>query len=117
MMNKAAATKVSPTKITVDIDSLEKLVGGARNLTRASCNLLKSSMEFCRSLILRKKSLLRSGAGLTLFGGAIGGPPNDCCRSASPVAIAFAGGGGCRARNAGTMMKNRHAASGITGSK
>jgi hypothetical protein len=39
-----------------------------------SCRRLKSSMEFCRSRILWKKSLDNSGAGRILVGGASGGP-------------------------------------------
>lgn len=54
--------------------SLEKFVGGVMVLRIRSCMVLKSSMEFCRSRILRKKSLDISLAGLMVRGGARGGP-------------------------------------------
>lgn len=40
----------------------------------ASCARLKSSMQFCKSRMLRKKSLLSSGAGLMVCAAASGGP-------------------------------------------
>ena len=39
--------------------------------------VLKSSIQFCRSRILRKKSLDISDAGLIVRGGAKGGPPME----------------------------------------
>jgi hypothetical protein len=59
--------------------------------------------------MFRKKSLDSSGAGRTVCAAASGGPDSGY-RSVGR----FVGGGGCRARNAGTMMKNRHEASGRT---
>lgn len=54
--------------------SSEKLVAGAIKATSVSWTLLKSAMEFCRSLILRKKSLEVSLAGLMVRAGAMAGP-------------------------------------------
>ena len=57
-----------------DNASFEKLDGGANALIIASCVMLKSSILFCRSRMLRKKSLDISAAGLMVLGGARGGP-------------------------------------------
>lgn len=54
--------------------SLEKLVSGAPFATTASWMREKSAMLFCRSRMLRKKSLDVSAAGLMVFGGAMAGP-------------------------------------------
>lgn len=54
--------------------SLEKFVGGVIILRIRSCIVLKSSMLFCRSRMLRKKSLDISPAGLMVRAGASGGP-------------------------------------------
>ena len=54
--------------------SFEKFKGGVTVLITRSCNILKSSMEFCKSRILRKKSFDISPAGLMVRGGASGGP-------------------------------------------
>ena len=54
--------------------SSEKLVAGAMKETRVSCTLEKSAMEFCRSLMFRKKSLEVSAAGLMVRAGARAGP-------------------------------------------
>ena len=61
-------------KIVEDRGSFEKFVGGVMSLRNRSCIVLKSSMLFCRSRMLRKKSLDISPAGLMVRGGAIGGP-------------------------------------------
>ena len=57
-----------------DNGSLEKFVRGVMVLMRRSWMILKSSMQFCRSRMLRKKSLDISAAGLMVRGGASGGP-------------------------------------------
>lgn len=54
--------------------SFEKFVGGAIALTRASWAPAKSDMLFCKSRMLRKKSLDVSAAGLIVLGGAMAGP-------------------------------------------
>jgi hypothetical protein len=95
--------------------SFEKFVRGVRKERTASCRRLKSSMQFCRSRMLRKKSLENSGAGLIVLAPAKGGPLRlPCQRSASPTWIS---GSGCRARKLGTMTKNSKQASGSTGNR
>jgi len=69
-------------------------------------------MMFWRSRILRKKSFESSGAGLTVRAAASGGPFIGY-RSVGKLV----GGGGCRARNAGTMTKNRQHANGNTATR
>jgi len=54
--------------------SFEKLVKGATLWTTRSWRMVKSAMLFCKSRMLRKKSLEVSAAGLIVFGGAIAGP-------------------------------------------
>lgn len=54
--------------------SLLKFVEGEIIETILSWTCEKSSMQFCRSRIFRKKSLLNSPAGFTVAAGAIGGP-------------------------------------------
>jgi len=54
--------------------SLEKFVGGVRRVMILSWTREKSSMQFWRSRMLRKKSLERSLTGLTVRAGARGGP-------------------------------------------
>ena len=93
-----------------DSASFEKFVDGATALITASCMMLKSSMLFCRSRMLRKKSLDISAAGLMVLGGARGGP----CREYEEVCGVATGGGGCRARKAGTKMKSNAEAIGKT---
>ena len=61
-------------KMVDDNGSLEKLVRGVTVLMTRSWMILKSSMQFCRSRMLRKKSLDISAAGLIVRGGASGGP-------------------------------------------
>jgi hypothetical protein len=50
------------------------LVKGAPVWTMRSWRTAKSAMLFCKSRMLRKKSLEVSAAGLIVFGGAIAGP-------------------------------------------
>lgn len=88
--------------ILEDSASFEKLDSGAKVLITASCMVLKSSILFCRSRILRKKSLDISAAGLMVLGGARGGP----WREYDEPCDAATGGGGWRVRNAGTRINN-----------
>ena len=60
--------------------------------------------------MFRKKSLLISPAGLIVFGGANGGPVREYV--VVVFGIVAVGGGGCRTRKAGTMMKRTIAAGG-----
>jgi len=101
--------KNRPMKRVLLRASFEKFVGGSRLANMESWALLKSSILFWRSRILRKKSFDRSGAGLILGAGAIGGPPKGYSSDGN-----CAGGGGWRARNAGTIMKKRQSARGTT---
>ena len=68
-----AATKRNRKSVD-DSGSFEKLVDGAMTAMRASWIVEKSSMQFCRSRMLRKKSLDISEAGLMVRAGASGGP-------------------------------------------
>ena len=61
-------------KIVDDNASFEKFVAGVTVLMIRSWMMLKSSMQFWRSRMLRKKSLDISAAGLMVRGGASGGP-------------------------------------------
>lgn len=97
-------------KILDESDSFEKLVGGARALITASCMMLKSSMLFWRSRMLRKKSFDISAAGLMVLGGARGGP----WREYEGLFDAATSGGGWRTRKAGTRMKSKAETAGRT---
>ena len=76
-------------------------------LLRRSCTSAKSAITFCKSRMLRKKSFDISLAGLIVRGGARGGP----VREKSECVLSW-GGGGWRARYAGTMTKNKAPAMG-----
>ena len=67
-------------------------------------------MIFCRSRMLRKKSLDISAAGLIVRAGAMGGPEMEY----EGVAV---GGGGCRLRYAGTSRKKSVETRGIRGKR
>lgn len=84
------------------IFSSAKLKGGRTWEMVKSWMREKSSILFCKSRMLRKKSLLRSGAGLIFGAGASGGPPRKG-DSRREWGVGF-GGGGCRAKKAGIMM-------------
>ena len=88
--NSVQLTMKRNKKMVEESASFEKLVGGARAWTTASCMILKSSMLFCRSRMFRKKSFDISAAGLMVFGGARGGP----WREYDGVCDAATGGGG-----------------------
>jgi hypothetical protein len=95
--------------------SLEKFVNGVKKESTASCIVEKSSMQFCKSRMLRKKSFENSGAGLMVLAPANGGPLRlPCHKSASPI---WFSGSGCRVRKLGTMTKNRQLARGRTGNR
>jgi len=59
--------------------------------------------------MFRKKSLLASGTGLTVTGGAEAGPAPVCISKKLELED-----GGCLAMNAGSMMKNRQITIGST---
>ena len=88
-----------------DRGSLEKLVAGVMALMVASWMVEKSSIQFWRSRMLRKKSLDISDAGLTVRGGARGGPAIEYWESG--IVVVGDGGGGWRVRKAGTRRKRR----------
>ena len=73
-MNRRQVAMKRKRKMAVDSGSLEKFVGGVMIRSTASWIVLKSSMQFWRSRILRKKSFDISAAGLIVRGGARGGP-------------------------------------------
>ncbi len=73
MKSKQVATK-RKRKIVDERGSFEKFVGGVTFLRTRSCIVLKSSMQFCKSRIFRKKSFDISPTGLIARGGARGGP-------------------------------------------
>ena len=73
-MNMKTAVVNRNRKMVLERGSLEKFVGGVRMLRSLSWRRLKSSMEFWRSRMLRKKSRESSLTGLTVGAGAMGGP-------------------------------------------
>lgn len=101
-MNREAQVNVRMTKRVELVFSSVKLKGGTTLEMVKSWMREKSSMLFCRSRMLRKKSFERSGAGLIFGAGARGGPPRkgDSRRS---WGVGF-GGGGCRVRKEGIIM-------------
>jgi len=110
---RAAQERVTRTKRVLLRRSSAKLKGGRTCEMVKSCRREKSSMLFCRSRILRKKSLLRSGAGLIFGAGANGGPSShSMLRTIS--SFDGIGAGGWRARKEGIMMKKIRIASGKT---
>lgn len=109
-MKSAHVVRKRKTKTVEERGSSEKFVGGVIIFRKASWMVLKSSILFCRSRMLRKKSLDISPAGLMVRAGASGGPVKEYVRD---VVVGF-GGGGWRAMYAGTMTKNRAPAMGRT---
>lgn len=99
-------------KIVLDSGSLEKFVAGVRMERTWSCTREKSSMLFCRSRIFRKKSLLSSLTGLTVGGGASGGPA--VLYPYVELCVAVVVTGGCRAMNDGMRRARRRIVSGRT---
>ena len=97
-------------KSAEELRSLLKLVYGVKSRMIRSCITAKSSILFCRSRMFLKKSLLISPAGLIVFGGASGGPVREYV--VAVLGIVVVGGGGCRTRNAGIMMKRTIVAGG-----
>ena len=74
VMNRLVVNIVRYRNIVLLSVSFEKLVGGAIRETMRSCPVAKSAMLFCRSRILRKKSLEVSEAGRMVDAGARAGP-------------------------------------------
>lgn len=77
MIKRRHVARKKKTKMVDDKGSLEKLVVGVTIFSKASWIVLKSSIQFCRSRILRKKSLDISEAGFMVRGGAKGGPLSE----------------------------------------
>lgn len=75
-----------------------------------SCTTEKSSMQFCRSRMLRKKSFESSLTGFTVGAGAIGGPLGEY----SNELVSATGGAGWRARKAGMNTPSKSIAKGST---
>ena len=77
---KCEAMNMNPAVANVNMKrveesaSLEKFVDGVSTVRTLSWSREKSSMLFCRSRILRKKSLDSSLTGLTVGAGARAGP-------------------------------------------
>lgn len=103
-MKRSRAATNANRKMVEDRGSFEKFVGGAKRLMMWSCTRVKSSILFCKSRMLRKKSLDSSLTGLTVAAGARGGPaalyPKEAVWEEKVVIVG--GGGGCLAMNAGT---------------
>lgn len=77
-------------------------------------------MLFCKSRMLRKKSLDSSFTGFTVGAGAVGGPAELYVKdvvSEDVKGVIVDGCGGCRATNAGMRRKSRTSASGSTESR
>lgn len=96
-------------KIVDDSGSFEKFVDGVRRDSSLSCTREKSSMQFCRSRMLRKKSFERSFTGFTVGAGAIGGPVEMY-----GVLDVVEGGAGCRAMKEGIRRPRRRKMKGRT---
>ena len=90
-----------------------KFVTGTSKATTWSCPRLKSSMQFCRSRIFLKKSLLSSLTGFTVGAGAKGGPWGEYPTFCSLDSVPF-GGAGCRAMKAGMNTPSSRMAMGST---
>ena len=73
-MKRVQDARKRKRKMVDERGSFEKLVTGVTVEMRASWALEKSSMQFWRSRMLRKKSLDISEAGLMVRAGAMGGP-------------------------------------------
>lgn len=103
-------TKVARKTVDESGSSL-KFVGGVIRSITLSCSREKSSMLFCRSRMLRKKSLDSSFTGLTVGAGAIGGPEVEYEKVSEE---SVSGGAGCRAMNEGMRTARRRTARGRT---
>lgn len=96
--------------------SSEKFVGGVRTVMTLSCRREKSSMLFCRSRILRKKSFESSLTGLTVGAGARAGPVGVYMKFGF-CEDTVVGAAGCRAMKAGIRTARRRTARGNTESR
>lgn len=94
--------------------SLLKFVGGVRREMILSWTREKSSMLFCRSRMLRKKSRESSLTGLTVGAGARGGPVAEYWKVAEVCDVIVGGAAGCLAMNEGMSRARRSTASGKT---
>ena len=96
--------------------SSEKFVGGVRTVRTLSCSREKSSILFCKSRILRKKSLESSFTGFTVGAGARAGPVGVYAKFGF-CEDTVAGAAGCRAMKEGIRRARRRTASGSTESR
>ena len=110
-MNPAVAN-VNRNKVEERASS-EKFVGGVRTVRTLSCKREKSSIEFCKSRIFLKKSLLSSLTGFTVGAGARAGPVGVYAKLGAWEEIVF-GAAGWRAMKAGIRRARRRIASGRT---
>lgn len=111
-MNMARAVINVKRKRVEERGSLEKFVGGESSEIVLSWATEKSSMQFCKSRILRKKSLDSSLAGLTVGAGANAGPVVGYWVEVSTEIVD--GGAGCRAIKEGMRSPRRRNRSGKT---
>ena len=93
--------------------SSEKFVGGVRTVSTLSCRREKSSILFCRSRMLRKKSLDSSLTGLTVGAGARAGPLGVYAKFELWEATVV-GAAGCRAMKDGIRRARRRNTRGKT---
>ena len=116
---KCEAMNMNPAVANVNRNSVEerasseKFVGGMRTVRILSCSREKSSMLFCRSRILRKKSLDSSFTGLTVGAGARAGPVGVYAKFGF-CEESVVGAAGCRAMKEGMRRARRRIASGRT---
>lgn len=73
-MKRIRDIKIAKRNTVEDRGSLEKLVDGVSVEITLSCITEKSSIQFCKSRMLRKKSFDSSLTGFTVGAGANGGP-------------------------------------------
>lgn len=110
-MNINAAVTTRKRNRVDDSGSLEKFVEGDIIAIIVSWRREKSSMQFWRSRIFRKKSLDSSLTGLTVGAGAIGGPAVEYVKESVVIVV---GGAGWRAMKEGMRMARRRTANGRT---
>lgn len=110
-MNMNPVVAKQKRKTVEERGSSLKFVGGIKTAIILSCRREKSSMLFCRSRILRKKSLESSFTGFTIGAGASGGPFVEYGKF---EVVTVVGGAGCRAMKEGIKSAKRRTAKGRT---
>jgi hypothetical protein len=116
-INSTRALKNVKRNMVEDRGSLLKFVGGVTRDITLSCRSEKSSILFWRSRIFRKKSLDSSFTGLTMCGGARGGPAVEYVKYVEfdeVSGVIVCGCAGWRAINAGIRRARSIMASGST---